>query len=80
MALSDQAEKTARTILIEFGEKLLSMIDCFECAVSDEYPIIDNVITQLSRRFASQFDHPKNSNLTPFDHFFKEVIFKFVKR
>jgi hypothetical protein len=58
---------------VEFGEKLLSMIECFDWVSTDQCPIIETAIGQLSRRFASQFDHPNNPQLTIFDHFFKEV-------
>ncbi|KAI6197809.1 hypothetical protein M3Y94_01268600 [Aphelenchoides besseyi] len=72
--LAEHGERTARTLLVEFGEKLLSMMDCFQWLISGTTsPVVENAITQLARRFASLYDHPTNRNLTNYDHFFKEV-------
>ncbi|KAI6216625.1 Nucleoporin-C domain-containing protein [Aphelenchoides fujianensis] len=72
--LAEHGERTARTLLVEFGEKLLSMMDVFNWLQSvPNYPVVENAISQLARRFASLYDHPTNRNLTNFDHFFKEV-------
>uniref|UniRef100_A0A1I7RQW8 Nuclear pore complex protein Nup133 n=1 Tax=Bursaphelenchus xylophilus TaxID=6326 RepID=A0A1I7RQW8_BURXY len=71
--IPETKERTAKTVFLELGEKLRSMIALFKLLTSSEMPVVSGTVQQLAKVFKTQFDHPSNRNLTAYDHFFKEV-------
>lgn len=71
--VAELGDRTARTLVVELGEKLSAMMVSFEYVSRNRVPVVESAVQQLAKLYTAQFDHPVNRNLNFMDHFFKEV-------